>query len=163
MGPRVGPLAFRVGLGKLVIAGMALFVPGYLLALRFGEVPHYAALLPVIVLLGLGFGLAFPTLNIAATNGVKDEEQGLASGLLSTSFQLGGAIVLAIVTAVISGGAAGQKATLHDLHPGFDVVALMSLFGVAVAIVGFAPIGRRVKAVVEELAHPEPELEVEAA
>ena len=48
----------------------------------------------------LGFALAFGPLNVAGTNGVAPEEQGLAGGLLNTSFQFGGALVLAIVTAV---------------------------------------------------------------
>jgi hypothetical protein len=43
----------------------------------------------------VGFALAFGPLNIAATSGVMPEEQGLAGGLLNTSFQFGGALVLA--------------------------------------------------------------------
>ena len=57
-------------------------------------------MLPTMVLAGLGFALAYGPLNIAATNGIAPEEQGLAGGLLNTSFQFGGALVLAIVTAV---------------------------------------------------------------
>jgi hypothetical protein len=48
---------------------------------------------------------------VAATNGVADEEQGLTSGLVQTSFQLGGAIGLAIATAVIDAGIAGSSAS----------------------------------------------------
>jgi hypothetical protein len=44
--------------------------------------------------------LAYGPLNIEATNGIAPEEQGLAGGLLNTSFQFGGALVLAVVTAV---------------------------------------------------------------
>ena len=57
-------------------------------------------MLPTFLLAGLGFALAFGPLNVAATNGIAAEEQGLAGGLLNTSFQFGGALVLAIVTAV---------------------------------------------------------------
>ena len=57
-------------------------------------------MLPTFVLAGIGFALAFGPLNVAATSGVAAEEQGLAGGLLNTSFQFGGAVVLAIVTAV---------------------------------------------------------------
>ena len=72
---------------------------GYALLLRIDAAPGYAAvLLPTMLLLGVGFALGFPTLNIQATNGVADHEQGLASGLVQTSFQVGGAIGLAIVT-----------------------------------------------------------------
>ena len=54
---------------------------------------------------GLGFGLAYGPLNIAATNGIEPHEQGLAGGLVNTSFQFGGALVLAIATAVNQAGA----------------------------------------------------------
>ena len=60
-----------------------------------------------MLLLGIGFMLGFPTLNIQATTGVADHEQGLASGLVQTSFQIGGAIGLAIVSAVVSARAGG--------------------------------------------------------
>jgi sugar phosphate permease len=51
------------------------------------------------LLLGLAFGLGFSSLSVAATAGVPDAEQGLAASLFQTSFQVGGAIVLAIVLA----------------------------------------------------------------
>ena len=59
-------------------------------------------MLPTMLLLGLGFALGFPSLNVQAASGVANEEQGLASGLLNTSFQIGGAVGLAIVTAVVT-------------------------------------------------------------
>jgi sugar phosphate permease len=91
-------------------------------------------MLPTFVLAGFGFALAFGPLNIAATNGVAPEEQGLAGGLLNTSFQFGGALVLAIVTAVDSAN------TVHDgsaqgLLDGFHAALFVSL---AAAIVGVA-------------------------
>jgi len=99
-----------------------MFVPAYVLALSIADDFNYATmLLPTIVLLGLGlgFGFAFPTLNMAATSGVANREQGLASALVNTSFQLGGAIVLAIVTAVLASNAAGARgATFSDYEPG---------------------------------------------
>ena len=59
-----------------------------------------------MLLIGIGFVLCFPTLNIQATNGVADHEQGLASGLVQTSFQVGGAIGLAVVSAIVTAGPA---------------------------------------------------------
>ena len=59
-------------------------------------------MLPTFLLAGLGFALAFGPLNIAATNGVAPGEQGLAGGLLNTSFQFGGALSLAVVAAVVN-------------------------------------------------------------
>ena len=57
-------------------------------------------MLPTMLLAGLGFALAYGPLNIAATNGIAPQEQGLAGGLVNTSFQFGGALALAVVTAV---------------------------------------------------------------
>ena len=60
------------------------------------------AILPTMILLGGGFALGFPSINVQATDGVDDDEQGLASGLVQTSGQVGAALVLAITTAIIA-------------------------------------------------------------
>jgi EmrB/QacA subfamily drug resistance transporter len=148
MAPRIGPFATRVGVSRVLVAGMAMFVPGYALALRIGDGFSYPAmLLPTILLLGLGFGLAFPTLNMEATNGVANHEQGLASALVNTSFQLGGAIVLAIVTAVVASRGAGEAgSSIAVYRPGLAVVAGAAAVGLAVAVAAFGLGGRRVAA-----------------
>ena len=106
---RIGPLVDRFGTARVIAVGAASSVLGYALVLRFEAAPEYAAvLLPTMLLIGIGFMLGFPTMNIQATSGVGDHEQGLASGLVQTSFQIGGAIGLAIVTAVVSGRAGGS-------------------------------------------------------
>jgi nitrate/nitrite transporter NarK len=140
LGPRVGALATRIGAMRLLAAGLAVFPIAYLLAIRLSPEASYASVfLPTMLLLGLGFGLAFPTLNMAATDGVADHEQGLASGLVNTSFQLGGAIVLAIVAAVVSAGGPAQSAAslLHSYHVGLGVVAGISLLGFAAVTSSF--------------------------
>src|SRR5260370_431022 len=76
-------------------------------------------MLPTFLLCGLGFALAYPTTNIAAVMGVAPEEQGLAGGLITSSFQFGGAVVLAVVTAVAAaahGSGHTPQATLHGYH-----------------------------------------------
>src|SRR6202021_2360892 len=84
-----------------------------------------------MLLIGVGFGLRFAALNAQATAGVVDHEQGLASGLLNTSLQLGGAIVLAVVTAIL--GAHGTP--VHDqLLPGMKT-AIYVVVGVSAAAV----------------------------
>ena len=70
---------------------------------------YVTLVLPTVLLLGLGFALGFPALNIQGTAGVADDEQGLASGLVNTSLQVGGALVLAIVSAVVSSHAGGER------------------------------------------------------
>jgi EmrB/QacA subfamily drug resistance transporter len=165
MAPRIGPFATRVGVSRVLVAGMAMFVPGYALALRIGDHFSYASmLLPSILLLGLGFGLAFPTLNMEATSGVADHEQGLASALVNTSFQLGGAVVLAIVTAVVATRGAGDAASSISVYrPGLAVVAGAAAVGLAVALAAFGLGPRRAAGTAEELSPLEEAVEAEAA
>src|SRR5262249_58753784 len=85
-------------------------------------------MLPTFLFAGLGFGLAFGPLNVAATSGVAPEEQGLAGGLVNTSFQLGAALVLAIVTAVVNANTSGSSR--QDILSGFHA-ALFVAVGVA--------------------------------
>jgi hypothetical protein len=124
--------------------GMLSFVLGYVLFLGLDIDSAYAtAILPTILLAGVGFMLAFGPLNMAATAGVKNEEQGLASGLVNTSFQVGGAIGLAIVTAVINAGVrsseapAGSDAALLDgYQAGLIVAVFVALFGLVATLSG---------------------------
>jgi EmrB/QacA subfamily drug resistance transporter len=140
--PRIGNLATRVGTAPLIAGGMAAFVAGYALFLRINLDPTYGAIiLPTMLLLGLGFALAFPSVNMAATSGVQNHEQGLASGLVSTSFQVGGAISLSIVTAVITAQtSAGASASqlLDGFKPGLGVVTAVALLGFTAAASGLA-------------------------
>jgi MFS family permease len=138
--PRIGPLVDRYGTARVILLGATLFVIGYALFLRVGESFSYAAdFLPTILLIGTGFALCFPALNIQATAGVANHEQGLASGLVNTSFQVGGAVVLAIVTAVVSAnaGAGAEGAALLDgLRPAIAVVTGVAAIGLVVAYAG---------------------------
>jgi MFS family permease len=161
MSPRIALLVGRFGITRLLVAGMTSITIGYVLFLRIGLHSGYAAgLLPTFLLAGVGFGLAFGPLNIAATTGVAPHEQGLAGGLLNTSFQFGGALVLAVVTAVNNAnrgiGASGQ-ALLSGFHPAIAVSVIAGVLGVAA--VGL----RRRARVVAEIVVDEPEVEVEAA
>jgi hypothetical protein len=97
---------------------------------------------------GLGFALAYPALNIQALSGVRDDEQGLASGLVGSSFQIGGAIVLAITTAVLV-GATPDHATAAQTVSGFrsaiEVTAVVNGALIVLSLVGlFADRVRRV-------------------
>jgi MFS family permease len=133
--PRMGPLATRLGTATLITAGLLSFVVGYALFIPIDATPTYAiAILPTILLLGLGFALTYPAVNMAATSGIPDHEQGLASGLVSTSFQLGGALGLAIVTAVITAGQTGASdpsSLLDDFRPALAVVTGLAVLGLA--------------------------------
>ena len=79
--PRLGPLVDRYGTQRIIGAGALASLVGYALILRVDVVPDYfGVFLPTILLIGIGFMLLFPTLNIQATTGVANHEQGLASG-----------------------------------------------------------------------------------
>jgi MFS family permease len=135
--PRVGGLVDRFGTERLVAVGFALFVVGYALFLRVGHSPTYMTdIFPTILLLGMGFALTFPALNMQATSGVADHEQGLASGLVSTSIQVGGAIVLAISSAIVASGSGGDF--LDAIQPALAVVVGVSALGLLATLSGLA-------------------------
>jgi MFS family permease len=137
---RIGPLADRFGTERLIAAGFVAFIAAYALFLRVDTTPAYVAvILPSMLLLGVGFALTFPSLNIQATNGIADHEQGLASGLLQTSFQVGGALVLAVASAVVSSRAGGHPdaASLLDaLRPTLAIVTGVAVVGLTAAAAG---------------------------
>ncbi|KDN20567.1 MFS transporter [Amycolatopsis rifamycinica] len=140
--PRIEPLIDRVGTPRTIFAGVVAHVIGYALFLRIDEHSGYAgSVLPSMILLGIGFTLAFSSLNIQATAGISDDEQGLAGGLLNTSLQVGGAIGLAVVTAVLTangGREASPAALLTGLTPALSVVTGIAVLGLLVAISGLA-------------------------
>jgi MFS family permease len=133
--PRVGALVDRFGTQRLIAVGFAAFTVGYALFLPVSHGPTYgSAILPTILLLGFGFALGFPSLSMQATSGIADHEQGLASGLVNTSFQVGGAIVLAITSAIVS--SAGTTDFLDAIRPALGVVVGVSVIGLVAAVSG---------------------------
>jgi EmrB/QacA subfamily drug resistance transporter len=142
---RIGPIVDRIGTARLVALGALSFAVGYTaIALRGIDIaPSYVLeLLPTMLLLGFGFALSFPTLNIAGTSGVANHEQGLASGLVQTSFQVGGAIGLAVVSAIITAQAGGSTDTgviLDAYRTALVVVTGVAIAGLAIALSGLVP------------------------
>jgi EmrB/QacA subfamily drug resistance transporter len=134
LSPRIAPLIMRFGVTRLIVGGMVSIGVGYSLFLPIGLHSSYVfAMLPTFLLAGLGFALAFGPLNVAATSGIAPEEQGLAGGLLNTSFQFGGALVLAVVTAVNSanaGSGSGPQAVLDGFHAALFVSVGAAVLGV---------------------------------
>jgi EmrB/QacA subfamily drug resistance transporter len=133
LAPRVAALITRFGVRPLIVAGLSSTVVAYALFLPIGLDSSYAvAMLPTFMLAGLGFGLAYGSLNIAATNGVVPEEQGLAGGLVNTSFQFGGALVLAVATAVNNANTGpGATGLLDGFHAAIVVSLIAATLGVA--------------------------------
>jgi predicted MFS family arabinose efflux permease len=138
--PRMGSVLDRFGPARVAAAGFACLAAGYAWFLRVGPAPDYpAVILPSLLLIGAAFGLGFAALNVQATAGVADHEQGLASGMLQTSMQVGGAVVLAVVTAVIDARGADHAisaSTLAAYRPALAVITGVAVLGLAVTLAG---------------------------
>nr|WSW70812.1 MFS transporter [Streptomyces sp. NBC_00995] len=93
-------LVNRFGNARVIFGGLLLASLSYALFLPVGADWTYLAMFPSLITLGIAFSLVYGPLTIVATEGVKEEEQGLAGALLYTSFQFGAAIGLSTVTAV---------------------------------------------------------------
>jgi EmrB/QacA subfamily drug resistance transporter len=159
LAPRIAPLIGRFGITRLIVAGMVSTVAAYALFLPIGlDSAYVVAMLPTFLLAGLGFALAFGPLNAAATSGIAPHEQGLAAGLFNTSFQFGGALVLAVVTAVNT-ASRGTGSSPQALLDGFRPALVVSLI---VAVLGVLAMTVRVRAKAVEGVEPVPaELEPE--
>ncbi|ONI67470.1 MFS transporter [Kribbella sp. ALI-6-A] len=131
LAPTLTPwLVNRFGNGRVVLGGFAFAAAAYALFLPLGADWTYLAMLPTFLLLGLAFSLAYGPLTIAATDGVAEEEQGLASGVLTTSFQFGSALGLAVVAAVL---AAADELTIADFRTALVVPLVAAVLGLAVS------------------------------
>jgi MFS family permease len=107
-------LVTRVGAKLVMAAGMAMIGVGAIWATQVPVHGHFLAnLAGPLVVAGAGTAFAFIPISIAALAGVKEQQAGLASGLLNTSQQLGGAIGIAIASSVAAGH---TQALLHAGH-----------------------------------------------
>jgi len=135
---------------KPVLAtGLLLATAGFLLLTRVDGHGDYAShILPAMIVLGVGLGMAFVPITIAATNGVAPGDSGLAAGLLNTTQQVGFSLGLAILSSVstsrftsaLDGGSPVQAALTHGFKGAFSVAAV---FCVAAVIVALALLPRR--------------------
>jgi MFS family permease len=137
----IGGIISRIGPAPLAAAAFVSLTAAYAVFLRAGVTPDYpGVLLPTMLLVGLAFGLGFSALTVAATDGMPDDEQGLAASLFQTSFQVGGALVLAVVTAVVEAGTGGHlgtpAATLAAYRPALFLIAGVAVAGALVAFSG---------------------------
>jgi len=138
-------LVDRYGTARIIAVTMSVMAVGYLLFLRIDTTPSYvSAILPAVLLIGVGW-IGFPAVNIQATSGIEDHEQGLAAGVLQTSMQVGAAIVLAITTAIIASGPVGEPtpaAVLDAYRPGLVFATVVSIIGALVAVLSLLTAGR---------------------
>ena len=130
--PRMGAVITRYGTAKPVVASAIAFALGYALFLRVDATPYVLTFLPTMLLIGAGFALGYSSLSVQAASGVSDHEQGLAAGLVQTSFQMGGAIVLAAVSAVVGEG------TISDYRTAIAIVVGVAVTSLLLALIGVA-------------------------
>lgn len=137
-------LAMRLGPRLTSIAGLTLVVAGLLLFAQAPADADYATqLLPVMLLIGCGGGICFPAQMNLAMSTATPSDAGLASGLVNTTSQVGGALSLAVLatlsasrTATLAhGGASSAAALTGGYHLAFAIAAGLVAAAIAVAIV----------------------------
>jgi EmrB/QacA subfamily drug resistance transporter len=129
----------RFGVRRTLVGGILLSAVSLAWLTRLPLHGDYAVdLLPAFVAGGFGLGLSFVPVTIAGLQGVTPGDAGIASGLVNTSRQIGGAVGLAVVSAIAALGG-GQVQSLHALDGGFrnGLYALTGLL-VAAAALAFA-------------------------
>jgi EmrB/QacA subfamily drug resistance transporter len=135
-------LNMRFGARTTLIPGLVLIIAGLLLFARAPVDGSYAAdLLPVMVLFGLGAGLSFPSLATLAMSGATQSDSGLASGLVNTSLQVGGAVGLAVLATLASSRTESLSArgdTFASALTGGYQVAFLVAAGLVVAAMAVA-------------------------
>jgi EmrB/QacA subfamily drug resistance transporter len=142
------PLVMRFGARRMVVFGMGLIAVGLLF---FTQAPvdgsYVQDVLPSMLLFGAGAGLAFPALMTAAMSGATPEDAGLASGLVNTSAQVGGALGLAVLAtlsatrsnSLIDGGTAKAAALTSGYHLAFLIGAVLVVGAAVIAITVLQP------------------------
>ncbi len=145
-------LVTRFGARKLLVPGLALIMLALVL---FAQAPvrgGYAAhVLPSMLLLGIGAGVCFPALMNIAMSGASPQDAGLASGLVNTTAQIGGALGLAVLATLstsrsghlIAQGRSTAAALTSGYHLAFWIAAGLTATAIAVvpAVLG-APDGQ---------------------
>jgi EmrB/QacA subfamily drug resistance transporter len=137
-----GRLSARFGARATLLGGLTLIVAGLA---YFARVPtngdYVVDVLPVMLLLGTGAGLSFPALMTLAMAGVTPSESGLASGLVNTSMQVGGALGLAVLATLatsrsdklLGAGEPAATALTGGYHLAFTVSAALAATGALIA------------------------------
>jgi EmrB/QacA subfamily drug resistance transporter len=147
-------LITRFGAGRILVPGLTALAAGLLL---FTQAPVDGAyvlhVLPVMLLMGVGVAVAFPALMTLAMSGATPQDAGLASGLVNTTVQVGGALglaVLATLAATQSGGRTSGAALNDGYHLAYLVGAGLVVVAIAVALTVLrAPKAQRMEACAE--------------
>jgi MFS family permease len=132
----------RFGIRRPIAAGLLLAACGLFLFMRAPADGHFVVdVLPGMTLLGIGAGIAFNPVLLAAMSDVDPSESGLASGIVNTAFMMGGALGLAVLASLAAGrtqalSAAGASLPVA-LNGGYQFAfALGGLSAVIAALLG---------------------------
>jgi EmrB/QacA subfamily drug resistance transporter len=130
------PIASRLGPQRTVVTSLLIIAAGLALFAHAPVHGHFASdVVPPMLLIGFGAGLAFPSLMQLAMSGATPEDSGLASGLVNTTVQVGGAIGLAVLSTLAAERTDGLRAGGYDamsaLNSGYH---LAYLIGAALAV-----------------------------
>ena len=163
-------LNMRFGARRVLITGLSLLLVAMLL---FARVPvdgtYVVDVLPTMLIFGAGAGVAFPALMMLAMSGATPSDAGLASGLVNTTGQVGGAIGLALLATIST---ERTKSLLDDgdstaaaLTGGFHLAFLIGALCAVVAIVAAVTVLREqpMPAMAEAAPHDAPHAEAAAA
>jgi EmrB/QacA subfamily drug resistance transporter len=141
-------LVMRFGARTTLLPGMVLIAIGLaLFALAPVDGSYVEHVLPVMIVLGFGIGAGFPALMNLAMSGATHEDAGLASGLVNTTAQVGGALGLAVLAtlsatrsdSLIADGEAKASALTSGYHLAFLIGAALVLAAIAVAVLVLEP------------------------
>jgi hypothetical protein len=132
----------RIGVRRTLIMSTLLITAGYALLTQISPTGTYFSVLPGMVVWALGASIGFPALSIAAMAGTRPGEEGLASGLINTSFRvgfpLGLAVLLTVAGATDPAPAGAANAAAAGLVTGFQyalfAAVLLSLLGFVIAL-----------------------------
>ena len=143
-------LVQRIGYKPILMVAPLIVAAGlYWLSFIPVDGSFWSNVAPGLALMGLGMGATFVSVTIAATSGVPHEESGLASGILNTSQQVGGAVGLAILTGIATTAATNYiknlhltapptphqllEATVHGFHDGYLIGACFAVTAALIA------------------------------
>jgi EmrB/QacA subfamily drug resistance transporter len=155
-------LNMRFGPRRVLIAGLSFLLVAMLLFLRTPVDGTYITdLFPTMIFFGCGAGVAFPALMMLAMSGATPSDAGLASGLVNTAGQVGGAIGLALLATVSAERTqtllAGGKSALEALNGGYHLAYLIGASLTVVAIVAAVTILREQNMAEVAAAHGPPD------
>jgi MFS family permease len=135
-----GRLIARFGTRPLIVTGLVVLAAGLLvLSTIDADGGFLTDVLPGSLVSAVGMSLVFIPATMAAIGGVAPEQGGLASGIVNTTYQVGSAIGLAVMTAIATSQGAGRPGDLPALTDGFQAAfvgaAVVALAGAGLALV----------------------------